>query len=180
MTETKQEINEQGEALGLGERLKQAREAKKLSLDEVAAQLRIAKVWLDSIEKEAWGALPSRTYARGYFISYVKFMGLPEDTLLSLFNLQYAEPIKVAPSLNQKQTSNVKMKVLVVVIVPLLLIASAWFGWQFLFENKQNDEVAWLQEGSNIPHSQFNEKTHINGYSTSRISGFEYNNQYDA
>ena len=173
MTETKQEINEQGEALGLGERLKQAREAKKLSLEEVAAQLRIAKVWLDSIEQEAWGALPSRTYARGYFISYVKFMGLPEDTLLSLFNLQYSEPAKAAPSLNQKQTSNVKVKVLAV-IVPLLLIASAWFSWQFLFENKQNDEAAWLGDSHTILHSQFNEKTTLNV--ATFISSFEHNN----
>ncbi|MCO4787439.1 MAG: hypothetical protein KC467_16175, partial [Marinomonas atlantica] len=109
--------------------------------------------------------------------SYVKFMGLPEDTLLSLFNLQYAEPAKVAPSLNQKQTSNVKVKVLAV-IVPLLLIASAWFSWQFLFENRQNDEAAWLQEGRNILHSQLNQKA--TSKVTARISGFEHNNQYDA
>ena len=109
MTETKQEINEQGDALGLGERLKQAREAKKLSLDEVATQLRIAEKWLDSIEKEAWAALPSRTYARGYFISYVRFIGLPEDTLLNLFNLQYAEPAKAASTLNKKRSLSLKM-----------------------------------------------------------------------
>lgn len=176
MTETKQEINEQGEALGLGERLRQAREAKKLSLDEVAAQLRIAKVWLDSIEKEAWAALPSRTYARGYFISYVKFIGLPEDTLLSLFNLQYAEPVKIASNLNQKQASSVKVKVLAV-IVPLLLIATAWFSWQFLFDNKTNDETAWLGDGHTILHSELNDKTTLNV--ATRISGFENNSQYD-
>jgi len=73
----------------IGARLQQAREAKKYSVAEVAAQLRLTKEIVNYMETQQWDKLHGRTYARGYFASYVKFLGLPFDEMLAVFNDEY-------------------------------------------------------------------------------------------
>ena len=64
------------DTLGIGERLRQAREAKGLSLDEVASQTRIPIRHLQHIEREEWDALPAITYCVGFVRSYANTIGL--------------------------------------------------------------------------------------------------------
>lgn len=60
----------------IGDRLRAAREAKKLSLDDVAAQTRIPIRHLKHIENEEWDALPAPTYTVGFARSYANAVGL--------------------------------------------------------------------------------------------------------
>ena len=62
--------------LSLGERLRIAREAKGLSLDEVASQTRIPIRHLQHIEREEWDALPAVTYCVGFVRAYANAIGL--------------------------------------------------------------------------------------------------------
>ena len=71
-----QAYNETFDALGIGERLRQAREAKGLSLDDVANQTRIPIRHLQHIEREEWDALPAITYCIGFVRSYANQVGL--------------------------------------------------------------------------------------------------------
>ena len=64
------------QAASIGERLKQAREAKGLSLDDVASQTRIPIRHLQHIEREEWDALPAVTYCVGFVRSYATAVGL--------------------------------------------------------------------------------------------------------
>src|SRR5829696_81256 len=64
------------ETLGIGERLRQAREAKGVSLDELANQTRIPIRHLQHIEREEWDALPAITYCVGFVRSYANAVGL--------------------------------------------------------------------------------------------------------
>ena len=70
--------DEQAEAenLSIGERLLRAREAKGLSLDDVASQTRIPIRHLQNIEREEWDALPAPTYAVGFARNYANAVGL--------------------------------------------------------------------------------------------------------
>ena len=61
---------------GIGERLRQAREAKGMSLDDVANQTRIPIRHLQHIEREEWDALPAITYCIGFVRSYANTIGL--------------------------------------------------------------------------------------------------------
>jgi transcriptional regulator with XRE-family HTH domain len=69
---------DQEELLGqsVGERLRVAREAKKLSLDDVARQTRIPVRHLEHIEREEWDALPAITYSVGFARSYANTVDL--------------------------------------------------------------------------------------------------------
>ena len=60
----------------VGERLRAAREAKDLSLDDVAAQTRIPLRHLTAIETADWDSLPAPTYTIGFAKSYASAVGL--------------------------------------------------------------------------------------------------------
>jgi cytoskeletal protein RodZ len=60
----------------VGERLRAAREEKGLSLEDVAAQTRIPRRHLESIEKADWDSLPAPTYTIGFAKSYASAVGL--------------------------------------------------------------------------------------------------------
>lgn len=60
----------------VGERLRLAREAKGLTLDEIAGQTRIPVRHLQHIETGDWEALPAITYSIGFVRSYGNLVGL--------------------------------------------------------------------------------------------------------
>src|SRR3954452_24219187 len=60
----------------VGERLRAAREKTGLSLDDIAAQTRIPRRHLESIETADWDALPAPTYTTGFAKSYASAVGL--------------------------------------------------------------------------------------------------------
>jgi cytoskeleton protein RodZ len=60
----------------IGDRLKAAREAKKMSLEEIANHTRIPIRHLQHIENEEWDALPAPTYSVGFARSYANAVGL--------------------------------------------------------------------------------------------------------
>ncbi|HEX4737610.1 MAG TPA: helix-turn-helix domain-containing protein [Allosphingosinicella sp.] len=67
---------DQTSGAAIGERLRQAREAKGLSLDDIARQTRIPIRHLEHIEREEWDALPAITYSVGFVRSYANAVGL--------------------------------------------------------------------------------------------------------
>jgi len=60
----------------VGERLRAAREKKKLSLEDVAAQTRIPQRHLEAIEAADWDRLPAPTYTVGFAKNYAGAVGL--------------------------------------------------------------------------------------------------------
>jgi len=67
---------DQLEPRSVGERLRLAREAKGLSLEDVARQTRIPLRHLEHIEREEWDALPAITYSVGFARSYANTIDL--------------------------------------------------------------------------------------------------------
>lgn len=68
---------------GMGERLRQARLAQGLSLAEVEQATHIRQRYLLALERDDWAACPGKFYARAFFRSYARFLGLMPDTLLA-------------------------------------------------------------------------------------------------
>lgn len=75
----------------VGKRLRDTREANNISVIDAAAQLRVTRDAIHHLETQQWDKLHGRTYARGYFLSYVKFLGLPQDEMMAGFNLEFDE-----------------------------------------------------------------------------------------
>lgn len=110
----------------VGQRLREAREAKKITIAEVAAQLRLTKDSIRYLEENQWGKLHGRAYARGYFSSYVNFLSLPQDELLAAFNFEYktsAVETNVSQLVPQKK-SRLLVSILIFIVLALMGITS--------------------------------------------------------
>ena len=64
-----------------GQRLRAAREAKGLTLEDVAAQTRIPRRHLESLEIGDWERLPAPTYTIGFAKSYASVVGLDRSEI---------------------------------------------------------------------------------------------------
>lgn len=74
-----------------GDRLRAAREAKGLELEQISAETRINKDHLQKVEAGNWSALPSRTYAIGFSRTYARTVGLNEKEILDQVRAELAE-----------------------------------------------------------------------------------------
>ncbi len=66
----------------IGEKLKQAREARKLSLKQTVQAVRIRAHYLQAMEENDFESLPSPVQARGFLRLYADFLGLNGEELL--------------------------------------------------------------------------------------------------
>lgn len=68
--------------MGLGEKLKEAREAKGISLEQLQETTKIQKRYLQAIEQGNFQTLPGTFYARAFIKEYANAVGLDADLLL--------------------------------------------------------------------------------------------------
>jgi len=82
--------------LSLGARLRNAREARGLSLEQVARSLRIPSERLAEIERDRHENIGAAVYVRGYLRSYARLVGLPEVVVTAaLEHAREVEPLLV-------------------------------------------------------------------------------------
>ena len=72
---------ETDDVVTVGQRLREAREAKGLALDEIAAQTRIPTRHLESLEAGDWDKLPAATYSVGFAKNYAAAIGLDRNEI---------------------------------------------------------------------------------------------------
>lgn len=70
---------------GLGEEFRAAREARGLSLSDVAEQIHIRSIYLQAIENEDWVAIGPAVYVRGFIRTYARFLGLDGEAAVARF-----------------------------------------------------------------------------------------------
>lgn len=76
---------------GIGAQLRAAREAKGLTLEQVAAQTRIPQRHLKTIEAGEFARLPGRTYAVGFSRTYAKTVDLDQDDVVAMVRAELDE-----------------------------------------------------------------------------------------
>ena len=69
-------------SITLGEKLRQAREERGISISEVAEQTRISPMYLECIESDNYKPLPGGIFNKGFLKSYAKYVGLDEQEVL--------------------------------------------------------------------------------------------------
>lgn len=72
---------ESAEVVTAGQRLREAREARGVSLEEIAAQTRIPTRHLASLETGDWDKLPAATYSIGFAKNYASAVGLDRNEI---------------------------------------------------------------------------------------------------
>ena len=82
----------EGSVADVGARLRASREAKRLSLDAVAASTRVQPRILSAIEQNDASVLPPRPYGRGFVRAYAQELGLDADNIVREYFGQFAPP----------------------------------------------------------------------------------------
>lgn len=143
MTDVNDEQIQIDTPLSVGDRLKNAREAKKFTIAEVSAQLRLVKDNIQALENGQWELLHGRAYARGYFSSYVKFLGLAEDELLAEFNREYQSSATESSLSNVAYIKENKSFPWLRSLSIIVVVVMTWFAYQQWqqFENEALVEV---------------------------------------
>ncbi|MBT4760490.1 MAG: helix-turn-helix domain-containing protein [Bdellovibrionaceae bacterium] len=116
----------------LGQFLKTQRETKKLSISEVAMATKINSRVLIAIEDGNKSALPSRTYVRGFVVTYADFLKLNKEEVVSMFNEE--NKVAVAQSMDNMNTaitpknttpflkqSSMESKIVIVIVIIILI-----------------------------------------------------------
>jgi len=70
----------------LGEEFRAAREARGLTLSDVAEQIHIRSVYLAGIESEDWISIGAPVYVRGFIRTYARFLALDVERAVQIFN----------------------------------------------------------------------------------------------
>ena len=69
----------------IGPSLKQAREARGLSLEDVASHLRLSVRQINALENDEFTALPEATITRGFIRNYTRLLEIPAEPLLDIY-----------------------------------------------------------------------------------------------
>lgn len=79
---------------GLGQKLKEARESRGLTLRDVEEATKIRKKYLQALENENFDVIPGRTYAKGFLKNYSKFLDLDTQEMLEGFEEALSKSFK--------------------------------------------------------------------------------------
>lgn len=82
----------ESEVIRVGDRLRAARKAKKLSLEDIAAQTRIPLRHLESLEASDWENLPAPTYTIGFAKSYASAVNLDRAEISDQLRAEMGTP----------------------------------------------------------------------------------------
>ncbi|WHX27229.1 DUF4115 domain-containing protein [Virgibacillus halodenitrificans] len=132
----------------VGSRLKEAREAKGLSLDSLQETTKIQKRYLKAIEDGNLHILPGKFYARAFIKEYANAVGIDPAELLQEYKeeipktendeeVQYSRIQRTRKDNNQDKNSKV-FSVIPTIIVVLLIIGIFFVAW-FLIKQSMED-----------------------------------------
>lgn len=88
----------------LGERLRQAREEKGLTLAQAAVETRIRLQSLQALEESNFDLLPNAVVTKGFIRNYAQFLSLPPDELIDQYRMETggSQPIQVVPATSMR------------------------------------------------------------------------------
>ena len=123
---------EENDVVTVGQRLKEAREAAGLSIEDVAATTRIPTRHLASLEVSDWDQLPASTYSVGFAKNYATAVGLDKAEIAEQLRAEMGGARPVATHMEVYETADparTMPKGLVFGALGLVLLAVLLFTW---------------------------------------------------
>ncbi|MFP4270380.1 MAG: helix-turn-helix domain-containing protein, partial [Alphaproteobacteria bacterium] len=121
----------------IGYHLKLAREERGETLQDIAAFLRIRRVYLQDLENGDLSAIPGRAYALGFLRSYGDYLGFNGDAIVEEVK-RTDEPLPESPTLQVREPLPESHRPpLVLVGASLVLAAAVYVGWQYWHDREE-------------------------------------------
>ncbi len=126
------EAAEQARPRGLGETLRAVREAEHLSIERVAAELRIEPRFLVALEEERFEAVGAPVFAKGYLKLYAECLGLDTASVLRLYEEKagnVAPPFEGRRSVERRDSPQgaAWMLVALLAVAVVVVLLGIWF-----------------------------------------------------
>ncbi len=129
-----------------GERFRQARESKGLTLEQAERLTRIRRSFLEALEEDRLDALPGHTYARGFVRNYAQLLDLDVEEMVAAYRRATGAPAEKMPDiLNEpllRDRSNIWATLFVGVMALLVLAIGGWYAYNRLWLGQQ-PEIPW-------------------------------------
>lgn len=138
-----------------GELLCRARQARNLTLQQVATQLNLKVSQIEQLENDQFEGNMLEIFARGYIRAYAKLLKISDSAVLLAFNRQMgskgtiAKPMRTFSNRAAKQTTENRYVWLTYAIVALMLILLFVWWRQSAWLPMQTADVAGQAEASN-------------------------------
>ncbi|MGH8444689.1 MAG: helix-turn-helix domain-containing protein, partial [Solimonas sp.] len=81
-----------------GSLIREARQAARLSVDDLAAHTKLARTTVEALERDDFGALLEPVYVRGYYRKCAKVLNLNEKTLIDAYAARVTQKIPQPPA----------------------------------------------------------------------------------
>lgn len=125
----------------VGQTLKEEREKKFYTLEEIEKATKIRKELLEALEAGQYHKLPPPTFIQGFIKNYSRFLGLDQEKLLAIFRREFSEgkhPPRVLETfsnpVNEKRFRLTPARALGGLVLGLIItfFIYLWFEYRFL------------------------------------------------
>ncbi len=147
---------------GIGESLRNTREAKGITLHQAEEDTKIRKRYLEALEEGDYDVIPGRVYARGFLRNYANYLGLDQEEIMIEYKL-LSMPVKdeykkvdIEASINKRRSNGRSDRraylatVLIAVLAILILVV-----YNFVYKHSPKNAVNDL---GNPPTQQVDDK----------------------
>lgn len=139
-----------GRLTELGKLLKENREEKGMSLEELQTATKIQKRYLAAIEEGNYDVLPGTFYARAFIKNYCEAIGLNYETIFDEYSHEIPQAVKETTTefepRSKRDRSSVNeensflKRLIPILLIGVLIIAVLFFVWKFLLPDG-NDQA---------------------------------------
>lgn len=142
----------------VGQRLRAAREARQMSLADVAQALKLGSRQVEALEAEDWASLPGNTMIRGFVRNYARLLNIDSDVLmrgLDAVQLQQTAKLEVSAgtsaSLPQAIGRRVERRDYLAVFAGLLLLGLSVLVYFYLPQDFWQEKMTTLLGRNSAP-----------------------------
>ena len=117
----------------IGEKLRQTRESKGYTLEQIARDTHIAKRFLEALEVEDFTVFPGEPYLIGFMRTYAEYLGLASQEIVNLYkNLKLQEQPAPIDELISRNAGRSPGRIIFIVVA---IVAVLGVGGYFLFSS---------------------------------------------
>ena len=150
-TEQPHDFQDDSQAAGPGQLLRNAREQLGWTREQVASRIHLRLTLIAAIEADTYDKHTSHTFIRGYLRAYAKLVGIPEETILAAYDKLGLTPpdnidMQSFSRRSRQQANDSRLKVVTwLVILVLIALSIAWW-WQSTARRSAGDEALAASE----------------------------------
>lgn len=145
-TEQPHDFQDDSQAVGPGQLLRNAREQLGWTREQVASRIHLRLTLIAAIEADTYDKHTSHTFIRGYLRAYAKLVGIPEETILAAYERLGLTPpdnidMQSFSRRSRQQANDSRLKVVTwLVILVLIALSIAWW-WQSTARRSAGEEA---------------------------------------